>query len=296
MPPAFFKMYRSLKQRTVQNEIVLSGRGLQTGKDVKVVCIPGKENAGIIFIRKDAKRSAPIRIREMGVYGDGPVRRSTIGPKGAQIQTVEHFLAALWGLDIDNLTVEVTGPEMPALDGSAAGFVDVIKRAGIQEQSSGREFIRITEPLEVAEGNSSLIVTPGEGLNISYFIDYDCASIGKEEFNIELDSESFQKEIAPARTFCLKKEVWFLLMLGLGGGATVDNTLVMDKKGPVGNTLRFANEPVRHKVLDLVGDLYLAGFPIKGKVTAKRSGHKLNRKMAGMIRERYVSAGKIKTS
>ena len=289
-------MYRSSKQRTVQNEIILSGRGLQTGKDVKVVCIPGEENAGIVFIRKDARASVPIRIREMGPGGDGPERRSTIGPKGAQVQTVEHFLAALWGLEIDNLTVEVTGPEMPALDGSAAGFIDVIKRAGIQEQSSAREFIRIKEPLEIAEGGSSLAVTPGEGLSVSYNIDYDCASIGKEEFNIELDSDSFQKEIAPARTFCLKKEVWVLLKLGLGGGATIDNTLVMDEKGPVGNTLRFPNEPVRHKILDLVGDLYLAGFPIKGKVSAKRSGHKLNKKMAGMIRERYVSAGKIKTS
>ncbi len=224
------------------------------------------------------------------LFSDGYRRRSAIGAPGAEIQTVEHFLAALWGLEIDNITVDVHGVELPALDGSALGFLDILKQAGIVEQPAPRRSVRIKRPLVIEEADSSLAVLPGEKFSISYFIEYDCASIGTEEFGIELDRDSFEREIAPARTFCLKKEAEALLKAGLGGGANCENTLVMDDDGPAGTCLRFPNEPVRHKILDLVGDLYLLGVPIIGKVVAKRSGHRLNLKMVKKIHEQYFSS------
>jgi UDP-3-O-acyl N-acetylglucosamine deacetylase len=211
-----------------------------------------------------------------------------IGAGDVQIHTAEHFLAALWGLKIDNIIVEIDKAELPALDGSAADFIKLFKSAGLAEQEDPREVIKITEKEEIKEGSSSLTVFPGEGLSVSYLIDYGTSSIGREVFQIKLDADSFEKEIAPARTFCLKKEAEALLQAGLGRGATLENTLVMDDDGPVGTAMRFPNEPVRHKILDLIGDFYLLGRPILGRIVAERSGHELNTKMVRKIYQRYV--------
>ena len=276
----------SQNQKTLAGKVSFSGKALQTGKDVAVTCVPAGTGAGIVFRRTDMGTTTESRIGDM-VFSDAHLRRSTVGAAGAEIQTVEHFLAALWGLELDNLVVEIDGGELPAMDGSAAGFLHVLKAAGTVDQPARRNFIRISDPLTVEEDGSSLTVLPGEGLAVSYFIDYDCVSIGKEEFSIELNKDSFEKEIAPARTFCLKKEAEALLKAGLGGGATFENTLVMDNDGPVGTVLRFPNEPLRHKILDLTGDLYLLGAPLIGRVVARKSGHGLNMKMVKMIHEKY---------
>ena len=275
-------------QKTISKEIRFCGRALQGGENIEVVCKPSTPGSGIVFLRSDLPSCDPIRIGE-AVITDGPARRSTIGLNGASIQTVEHFLAALWGLEVDNIIVEIHGEELPALDGSASGFLNVLKEAGVKEQEETRHIIKIDEPLSVKDGMSTLSIVPAEKFSILYHIDYDCPSIGKEAFEIELNGDSFEREIAPARTFCLKKEAEALLAAGFGQGATMENTLVMDDDGPVGTTLRFPNEPVRHKILDLVGDLYLLGVPIVGKVTAERSGHALNAKMVRKIYERYIA-------
>ncbi len=275
-------------QKTIGKETRFCGRALQGGENIEVVCKPAGQGSGIVFLRKDIPSAVPIRIGDT-VITDGPARRSTIGLNRASIQTVEHFLAALWSLEIDNIVVEINGAELPALDGSAVGFLNILKETGTKKQTAARRVINIDEPLFVKNDRSSISIVPAEKFSIIYRIDYDCPAIGREEFEIELDGASFEREIASARTFCLKKEAEALLAAGFGQGATWENTLVIDNDGPVGTTLRFPNEPVRHKILDLIGDLYLLGMPIIGKVTAERSGHSLNAKMVRKIHERYVS-------
>jgi len=279
----------SARQRTIGREVRSSGKGLQCGSDAEIVCKPAPASSGIVFTRTDLPSAPSFKIGETFTE-KGSDRRSTIGTGGASVETVEHFLAAMWALGIDNLAAEINGAELPAMDGSALGFIEMLKKAGICQQEELRKVIRVEETLTVEENSASITISPSEVFSVSYLIDYDCRSIGREEFTIELDEKSFEKEIAPARTFCLKKEVQILLKAGLGQGATLENTLVMDENGPVGTSLRFPNEPVRHKILDLVGDLYLLGIPIIGKVTAKRSGHKLNAMLVKKIYEKYIAA------
>ncbi len=275
-------------QRTIRGEVRFSGRALQTGRRVDAVCKPAHPDEGIVFKRKDLPDAPGLRLND-GIFSSAHTRRSTIGTGALEVQTVEHFLAALWALGIDNLTLELNGAELPALDGSAMGFFGPLKEAGSVEQSSMRRPIRIREEERVEEKGSSLTLSPDDVFSVSYLIDYDVPSIGREIFDIAPDQDLFEKEIAPARTFCLKAEAEALLKAGLGQGATLENTLVMDNNGPVGTTLRFPNEPVRHKVLDLIGDLYMLGRPVIGRVMAERSGHNLNVRMIRKIYDKYVS-------
>jgi UDP-3-O-acyl N-acetylglucosamine deacetylase len=274
-------------KKTIEREISFFGRALQTGAEVRVTCRPADPDAGIVFRRVDLEEKPELYLNRFA-FADAGQRRTVIGAGAAEVQTVEHFLAALWALEIDNMIVEMSGAELPALDGSAIEFVRLLKTAGIAEQPRKREFIRISEPEEIKEGASSIAVSPGEGFSVSYLIDYPVKSIGREVFAIKLDGGSFEREIAPARTFCLKEEAGALLRSGFGQGADLKNTLVMDDDGPIGTSLRFPEEPVRHKILDLVGDFYLLGRPILGKVVAERSGHSLNTRMMQKIYERYV--------
>jgi UDP-3-O-acyl N-acetylglucosamine deacetylase len=201
-------------------------------------------------------------------------------------------MAALWAAEIDNIAIEINGAELPALDGSALEFFRLLKEAGTVVQPAARKIIRITGQERVKEGASFIEVSPAEDFSVSYLIDYGTPSIGREVFKFNGGKDSFADEIAPARTFCLKKEAIFLRLLGFGKGANFDNTLVMGKKGPVGTKLRFSNEPVRHKILDLVGDFYLLGRPVLCRVVAEKSGHKLNLRMMRRIYEKYIIGGK----
>ncbi|MFQ5953108.1 MAG: UDP-3-O-acyl-N-acetylglucosamine deacetylase [Candidatus Omnitrophota bacterium] len=276
-----------MNKKTIEKEVSFSGKALQTGEEVRVTCKPAGPDAGITFRRVDLENKPEMQLKGAGFIDVGH-RRSVIGSDSATVQTVEHFLAALWGLEIDNILIEIEGAELPALDGSAMAFVKLLKEAGTVEQSVSREFVKITRKEEIKEGDSSIAVYPADSFSVSYLIDYNVGSISREVFDIELDKDSFEKEIAPARTFCLKEEAEALLRAGLGQGATLENTLVMDEKGPVGTTLRFPNEPVRHKVLDLVGDFYLFGRPVLGKVVAEKSGHSLNVKMIQRLYEKFL--------
>jgi UDP-3-O-acyl N-acetylglucosamine deacetylase len=274
-------------QKTSAKDVSFSGRALQTGHKVEMVCRPAGPGTGIIFRRTDIPERPAIRLRDV-VLSDAHDRRSTIGRGSVEVQTVEHFLAALWGLGIDNLEVEIDGKELPAMDGSAAGFLAPLQEAGLVEQPSQRRVIRIEEPIKVGDGGRSLSILPGEGFSVLYEIDYNVACIGRERFEIELDGESFEREIAPARTFCTGKEALMLLISGLGRGANLKNTLVLGNSGPLGTDFRFPNEPVRHKILDLVGDLYMLGMPLVGTVVAVKSGHKLNSAMVKRLHEKYI--------
>jgi UDP-3-O-acyl N-acetylglucosamine deacetylase len=278
----------AMNKKTIEKEISFSGKTLQTGKEVRVTCKPAESEIGIVFRRVDLEGAPEVNLSG-AAFSDSGERRSVIGSGMAQIQTVEHLLAALWGLEIDNILVEIDGDEPPVLDGSALGFMKLLKNAGVSEQAAIREFIEIKEQEKVEENGSLITVYPGRSFSVSYLIDYSVNSIGRQVFDIGLDPDSFEKEIAPARTFCLKAEAEALLKAGLGQGATTDNTLVMGEEGPVGTELRFSDEPVRHKILDLVGDFYLLGRPVLGRIVAEKSGHNLNAKMVRRIYEKYVN-------
>jgi UDP-3-O-acyl N-acetylglucosamine deacetylase len=274
-------------QRTIASEAVFSGKALQTGREASVICRPASAGAGIIFNRTDLPGSSGICLSD-AVFSADHARRSVIGEGAYAVQTVEHFLAALWALGIDNLSVEVDGPELPAMDGSALEFFRILESAGSREQSLDRGPIVVLEEERVEDGDRSITAIPADIFSVLYLIDYPCPSIGRETFDISLDRDTFEREIAPARTFCLKAEADALIKAGLGKGATLENTLVMGEDGPVGTALRFPNEPVRHKVLDLVGDLYMLGRPLIGRFIAEKSGHALNGMMVRKIYEKYV--------
>ncbi|MFH1846543.1 MAG: UDP-3-O-acyl-N-acetylglucosamine deacetylase [Candidatus Omnitrophota bacterium] len=275
------------KQHSITKEVCFSGKTLQTGTNVHVKCKPADINSGIIFQRTDLPENPLLRLQD-ALFSDTRERRSTIALGTFEVQTVEHFLAALWGLKIDNIKIEIDGIELPAMDGSAKGFMDVLKTAGRVEQDAVQKIIKIQEQEKIEENGKSLTIVPYDGFYVSYYIDYKTASIGKEKFEIDLNPDSFENQIAPARTFCLKEEAEALLRAGLGKGADYQNTLVLEDNGPIGTTMRFPNEPVRHKILDLVGDFYMLGYCIQGKVSAEKTGHSLNAKMLKLIYEKYV--------
>jgi len=277
-----------MNKKTIKKEVSFDGKALQTGEEVCLRCKPAGISDGIIFKRTDIETSQVIALKD-ALFSSGDRRSMLSFASGlGRVQTVEHFLAALWTLEIDNIIIELNGSELPALDGSSLEFIKKLRSAGLREQSASREFIKISEKEEVAEGESKLTIFPDEEFSVSYHIDYGPGVIKSETFTIYPERDSFEKEIAPARTFCLKAEAEALLKAGLGRGATYENTLVLDETGPLGTTLRFPNEPVRHKILDLVGDLYLLGQPIIGRVEARRSGHKINGKMMRKIYEKYA--------
>lgn len=276
------------KQRTITGEVLLEGKALQTGRACRMLLRPAPAGSGIVFKRIDLDGEPELRLEEAVISGEYK-RRSTIALGRAQVQTVEHFLAALWGLGVDNLIIELDGPELPAMGGSAIEFLDSLKEAGLKEQAENRQYIRIDEKIEVTDGERSLAVYPADSFSVSYDIDYEnVPCIKREVFEIELTADSFREKIAPARTFCTKKEAILLFLAGIGRGANFNNTLILGNKGPVGTSFRFPNEPVRHKVLDLVGDFYMLGKPVIGRVVAKRSGHVLNAEMIRKIHEKYI--------
>lgn len=277
------------KQKTIAKEIHFSGRALQTGNEAEVVCSRGEVNTGIIFKRKDIEKEPEIKLSD-AVFSTQNERRTTAGIGPEAIQTVEHFMAALWGAGIDNLIVGISGSEMPALDGSAKEFLALFEEAGTVEQPVDRRMIIIDETLSVVEDDRRISIAPYDGFKVAYSIDYPIAVIGRQRKEFVVDSETFKKDIAPARTFCLKREAEALLKAGLGQGANYQNTLVLEDNGPIGTTMRFDDEPLRHKVLDLIGDLYMLGVRISGKIEAERSGHKLNAKLLGLIYDKYFKS------
>lgn len=273
------------KQRTIKDPVSVEGVGLQTGSKTRLNFKSAPANSGINFIRVDLPNKPLLNIQSIS-FDDSSLkeRRTTLGVGPVEIQTTEHLLAALSGLGIDNIAIEIDGLELPGLDGSAKEFLEAIKRAGIIEQDSAKRILEIKEPLWCKEGDSSLVILPDEAFKISYMLSYPSPSIGTQCFTAVIDEASFEKQIAPARTFCLEEEALELLKRGLGKGANYDNTLVMSKTGPIKNVLRFPDEPVRHKVLDLIGDLYLAGAPLKGHVIAIKSGHRLNMELVKKLK------------
>ena len=279
-----------IKQRTIKEQVTVEGIGLQTGKKVRIVLKPSPADSGINFIRTDLANKPLLNIRSLDLSDSASAeRRTMLGMGPLQIQTTEHLMAALSGLSIDNIAVELDNIELPGLDGSAKGFVDALLKAGLVEQDSPKSFLKIDRPVFADGPDNMLAAFPGENFKISYTMSYEDASLGTQFFSIDLNEDNFKAEVAPARTFCLEEEALRLIRRGLGKGACYENTLVMSKTGPIKNKLRFPDEPARHKVLDLIGDLYLVGMPIKGHVVAIKSGHRLNMELVKKLKTIFFS-------
>ena len=265
-------------QRSVQREGSVSGVALHTGAKVDLRIRPGPPDGGVTFVRTDLPGSPRIPADAAHLSTGGRRRTALVGERSAEMHTVEHLLACCAGLRVDNLVVEVSGPEVPGMDGSARVFADLLRSLGIVEQRAPRREIVVEEPVAVSAGeDTTLVAFPFDGgFKVSYTLDYGHPWLGVQHVSFVVDEDSFAKEIAPARTFCLESEAEALRKAGLGLGATHENTLVVGETGVVGNTPRWPDEFARHKVLDLLGDLFLAGADLRGHVQAHRSGHAAN--------------------
>ena len=267
--------YRS--QRTISRPAEVRGVGFLTGATVRLRFLPAPPSSGVVFVRTDLRPAAPIPARIGQVSGTR--RRTTLGQAPAQVGLVEHVLAALAGLRVDNCQVELDAPEPPGLDGSARVFVDALLGAGVCRQPARRPVYGVAEPVLLSAGGATLALHPGDdaSLTVSYFLDYGMTSpIGRQVHTQIITPVTFASDLAACRTFILESEVAELRRQGLGSRTTTADLLVFGRRGPIDNRLRYANEPARHKVLDLVGDLALLGADLCGHVVAYRSGHPLN--------------------
>jgi UDP-3-O-acyl N-acetylglucosamine deacetylase len=275
------------RQRTIKDSVSIKGVGLQTGEKVTLDFRSAPAGSGISFIRTDLPDKPVLNINSIDFNPSrAPERRTTLVMGPLQIQTTEHLLAALSGLGIDNIVIETDNVELPGLDGSAKGFLDLLASAKIVEQDAPREVLEIKEVVWCGREDSMIAVFPSDNFKVSYTLSYKNPAIGTQFLSIDIDKKSFETQIAPARTFCLEEEAMELLKRGLGKGANYDNTLVIGKSGPVKNTPRFADEPVRHKVLDLIGDLCLLCAQVKGHVVAIKSGHRLNMELVAKLKSK----------
>ncbi|HEY4484926.1 MAG TPA: UDP-3-O-acyl-N-acetylglucosamine deacetylase [Nitrospiria bacterium] len=265
-------------QQTIKQIIQCSGIGVHSGKPVAMRLVPAPVNTGIIFLRKTDHGLIPVKVDGTRVVGT--TLSTTIGENGTKVQTVEHLLSALSGLRITNLLIELDSGELPIMDGSAMPFVELVRKAGIQEQGVLQPYIRITHPIEIREDGKWIILRPSEEFRINCTIRFDHPLLSLQTFRYEASPEAFIEEIAPARTFGFLHEVEALRSHGLALGGSLDNAVVIGPEGVLNSEgLRFADEFVRHKVLDLIGDLSLIGLPILGEVEAFCPGHQLNTKL-----------------
>jgi UDP-3-O-[3-hydroxymyristoyl] N-acetylglucosamine deacetylase len=242
--------------------------------------VPAPPDTGIRFRRTDLKNFEIEAIRK---HVAKVSYATTLMKKGVMISTVEHLLSALYGLGVDNLYLDVNSMEVPILDGSCARFVNEIREAGIIDQDALRKYIVIERPIEVRHENKVAGVYPSSTPSATYIIDFEHEAIGYQKIEIELTPESFCSEIAMARTFGFVSDVEYLKSLGLIRGGSLENAVVLDTSGIVNNQLRFPNEFVRHKLLDLLGDISLTGYPIIGHLYAERAGHAIHTALADQI-------------
>lgn len=260
-------------QRTISTEVFFEGIGLHTGKRVGIRLCPAPVDTGIIFHRLD--KGVSIKADVSSVIETAFA--TTLGYNGVRVRTVEHLLAALAGIGIDNLHIEIDGPEVPILDGSSTPYAGIILEAGITKQNRKRSYLKIIKPLFYETTHSKIIALPYNGYRISYFIQFNHRLLRQQELTIEIDERNFIKDIAPARTFGFLNDVEKLWKNGLAKGGSLDNAIIVGDDGIINSEgLRFSDEFVRHKILDSMGDFLLAGFPIEGHIILEKSGHTAN--------------------
>jgi UDP-3-O-[3-hydroxymyristoyl] N-acetylglucosamine deacetylase len=266
-----------MKQRTLKEPVATKGVGLHTGAKVEITLRPAPPNTGIVFRRMDLDPPAELKADPYLVTDTRLCSMLESGP--AKVSTVEHLMSALAGLGIDNALVDLTGPEIPILDGSSAPFVYLLQSAGIVEQDAPKRYVRILRPIEVRDGDKWARFVPHNGFRIEFTIDFKHPVFEKSGKTVSIDfaETAYAKEVARARTFGFTHEVEYLRSQGLALGGSLDNAIVMDEYRVLNQDgLRYDDEFVKHKVLDAIGDLYLLGYPIIGAFEAYKSGHALN--------------------
>ncbi|MBI2060070.1 MAG: UDP-3-O-[3-hydroxymyristoyl] N-acetylglucosamine deacetylase [Nitrospirae bacterium] len=274
-----------MTQRTIGNNIELEGAGLHTGRACRIRVRPSEAGTGIRFQKKNGSMGPVTEVSWKNV--SHTEYATTLGTNGIRFATIEHLVSALSGLGVDNAHVEVEGGEVPILDGSARPFVDAIRAAGIVEMDAPRKTLRVLRPVHVEADGKSAGLIPFDGFRVECGIHFESPLVRHQEYDMEITPSRYADEIAPARTFCMRAEVDKLWSLGLAKGGSLANSVVFEN-GHILNPegLRFKDEPVRHKILDAVGDMALAGSPISGAYVASRSGHTLN---LALLRELFSS-------
>jgi UDP-3-O-[3-hydroxymyristoyl] N-acetylglucosamine deacetylase/3-hydroxyacyl-[acyl-carrier-protein] dehydratase len=282
------------QQQTIADEVSFSGVGLHTGTLTTMTFKPAPPDSGVMFCRMDLPEGPAIQADIDHVIDVS--RGTTIGLNGAKVHTVEHVLAAIYGLDIDNIRIELDGPEIPNGDGSSYPFMQALKKAGLVEQDAERRYIQITEPVYYRLDDVTLNVLPSDEFRMTMTIAYDHVAIGTQYASFTITPETFEKEIAPARTFCFLREVKMLQEQGLIKGGSLESAVVIGDESILNDHLRFPDEFVRHKMLDLLGDMYLLGRRIKGHVIGVKSGHAKNVMFSKQIKKAYLNGHAISPS
>jgi UDP-3-O-[3-hydroxymyristoyl] N-acetylglucosamine deacetylase len=263
-------------RRTLRREVACTGIGLHSGRPVRLRLRPAPAEHGIRFLRTDVSVEIPASLAHIG----GQDHATTLQRDGVSIGTVEHLLAALLGLGVDDALVEVDGPEVPVLDGSAAPFVILLHEAGLRPLATPRLYLKVRRAVEVVHGTKAARLVPAEHFEIRYAIGFDHPLLRHQSVAVRLTPRSFTDQVAPARTFGFLREVELLRKNGLALGGSLENAVVIGETGVLNNKLRFDDEFVRHKVLDAVGDLALLGHPLLGRLEATKAGHALHAAVA----------------
>ena len=265
-------------QKTLKDEVICIGVGLHSGSKTQIKILPAEVNSGITFIREDLIKDRKIIASYKNVC-DTKLGTTIQNNAGHKVHTIEHLMSAFMGLRIDNADVVLSGSEVPIMDGSSKVFLDKINTVGIKEQFAKKKVIKILKEVSFSQNNSSIIAIPSNNFSIDYMIDFEDPAIGIQRQKVTLLADNFDKEIGSARTFGMLDEVEYMHKNGLALGGSVDNAIVVDN-GKILNPdgLRYKDEFVRHKILDLCGDIYLSGFHIIGSIIAKRAGHEVNNK------------------
>ncbi|PLY00177.1 MAG: UDP-3-O-[3-hydroxymyristoyl] N-acetylglucosamine deacetylase [Desulfuromonas sp.] len=271
-------------QRTISKAVEFSGIGLHTGDTIHVKLRPADANNGILFHRSAGDRTITIKACSENVVD---TRLATVLGKGdLKVSTVEHLMAALYAFGVDNLHIDIDGPEVPVMDGSAAEFVKIINDAGLTNLAQSRKYLAIRKPISVVDGEKRISIIPSRFFRVTSDIAFDHPSIALQNRSVKLSAETFTRDIARARTFGFLKEVEYLKANGLARGGSLDNAVVIDDDGVMNpDGLRYSDEFVRHKILDTIGDFSLAGYPILGHIRTYKSGHDINHKTVEKILE-----------
>ncbi|PLX18727.1 MAG: 3-hydroxyacyl-[acyl-carrier-protein] dehydratase FabZ [Candidatus Muiribacterium halophilum] len=275
-----------MKQKTLGNEVRISGIGVHTGNNIEAILKPAKAGSGITFVRKDLDPC--IRIKADIDNVDDVIRGTALKSEGFEVYTVEHVLAACAGLGIFNVDIEINSNEFPVADGSSKHFVELIREAGIKELDEEQEVFDVTETISVVKDDTVIIIKPHNEFKISFTIDYDHPVIGSQYLSIPINEKTFTEEIMFARTFGFYRDYEKLKSQSKAAGSSLENTIGLDDQQVLNEDgLRAPNEFVRHKILDMIGDLSLMGMPIRGHVVAVKVGHALNVEAARLLRKAY---------
>lgn len=267
-------------QTTLNTSVTLTGAGLHSGRPARITLRPAQANSGIAFRRTDAVAGDPVLPARWDMTEHVPLCTRLVNADGVSVSTIEHVMAALAGLGVHNASIEVSGPEVPILDGSSAPFVAAILKVGVRMLNAPLKVLKVLKPVEVSEGAAQARLEPADGLIIDFRIDFEDAVIGRQHRSLNMANGAFVRELCNSRTFCRLAEVEAMRANGLALGGTMENAIVIDGDevlSPGG--LRHVDEPVRHKMLDALGDLALAGGPVLGRYIGNRAGHTLTNRL-----------------